>query len=157
MVQGYYTLEEAANILSMPEDKLSQMAQKREIRAFADRGTWRFRTQDVEEMARRMGQGSDAEVQMGEAQPKKRTSKVDKPSSKVDVKKPSSKVDVPAGGDIIGFKDESPPIPVEPDEPVAAPKKRTTGTKDKQSPSEENLFEFELSSEGSMDLDLDSE
>ena len=59
MVQGYYTLEEAARILKMSPEKLSHMAQKREVRAFADRGTWRFRTQDVEEMARRQGQASD--------------------------------------------------------------------------------------------------
>src|SRR5438270_4675902 len=62
MVQGYYTLEEAARILKMTTEDLTQMAQKRQIRAFADRGTWRFRSQDVEEMARRRGQSSD-EVQ----------------------------------------------------------------------------------------------
>src|SRR5437763_11641667 len=65
MVQGYYTLEEAAGILGMPTDKLSHMAQKREVRAFADRGTWRFRTQDVEEMARRQGQASDEVPSLG--------------------------------------------------------------------------------------------
>jgi len=48
MVQGYYTLDEAARILGMDPEKLGHMAQRREIRAFADRGTWRFRTQDVE-------------------------------------------------------------------------------------------------------------
>ncbi|HEV3203846.1 MAG TPA: helix-turn-helix domain-containing protein [Gemmataceae bacterium] len=68
MVQGYYTLEEAARILGMDPEKLGHMAQRREIRAFADRGTWRFRTQDVEELARRSGLGSDPELQLGEAQ-----------------------------------------------------------------------------------------
>jgi excisionase family DNA binding protein len=51
MVQGFYTLEEAANILGIEPDQLNRMAQKREIRAFADRGTWRFRTQDIDELA----------------------------------------------------------------------------------------------------------
>lgn len=55
MVQGFYTLEEASQILKMTTEELNRMAQKREIRAFADRGTWRFRTQDVEELARRRG------------------------------------------------------------------------------------------------------
>lgn len=68
MVQGYYGLDEAAKILGMAPDQLSQMAQRREIRAFADRGTWRFRTQDVEEMARRLGKGSNPELQLGEAE-----------------------------------------------------------------------------------------
>src|SRR5947208_485797 len=69
MVQGYYTLDEAARILKMSPEKLSQMAQKREVRAFADRGTWRFRTQDVEEMARRQGQASDEVPSLGADQP----------------------------------------------------------------------------------------
>src|SRR3954454_15077553 len=66
MVQGFYGLDEAAAILGMPADQLNQMAQKREIRAFADRGTWRFRSQDIDEMARRMGHGSAPELQLGE-------------------------------------------------------------------------------------------
>jgi hypothetical protein len=67
MVQGYYTLDEAAHILGMATEELSQMAQRREVRAFADRGTWRFRTQDIEELARRRGQGSNPDLPLGEA------------------------------------------------------------------------------------------
>jgi hypothetical protein len=67
MVQGYYTLEEAARLLGMAAEELSHMAQRREVRAFADRGTWRFRTQDIEELARRRGQGSNPDLQLGEA------------------------------------------------------------------------------------------
>jgi hypothetical protein len=66
MVQGYYTLEEAAQILSMPADELNQMRERKEIRAFADRGTWRFRTQDIEEIARRRGMASDPELPIRE-------------------------------------------------------------------------------------------
>jgi excisionase family DNA binding protein len=68
MVQGYYTLDEAARILGMDAERLNQMAQRREIRAFADRGTWRFRTQDIEEMARRLGMGSNPDLQLGEVE-----------------------------------------------------------------------------------------
>jgi excisionase family DNA binding protein len=68
MVQGYYTLEEAAQILGMEADKLSHMAQHREIRAFADGRTWRFRIQDVEEMARRLGLGSNPDLTLGETE-----------------------------------------------------------------------------------------
>ncbi len=59
MVQGFYNLDEAAQRLGMSIEELTQMAQRREVRAFADRGTWRFRTQDIEEMARQRGLGSD--------------------------------------------------------------------------------------------------
>jgi excisionase family DNA binding protein len=58
MTQGFYTLEEAANLLGMAPDDLNRMAQRREIRAFADRGTWRFRTQDIDEMAQKQGAAS---------------------------------------------------------------------------------------------------
>jgi len=67
MVQGYYTLEEASRILGIDAEELSQKAQKREVRAFADRGTWRFRTQDIEELARQRGMSSTPELQLGEA------------------------------------------------------------------------------------------
>lgn len=67
MVQGFYSLDEAARVLGVAPDELNQMAQRREIRAFADRGTWRFRTQDVEELARRRGAGSNPDLQLGDA------------------------------------------------------------------------------------------
>lgn len=67
MVQGYYTLEEAARVLGMATEELSHMAQRREVRAFADRGTWRFRTQDIDELSRRRGQGSSPDLPLGEA------------------------------------------------------------------------------------------
>jgi hypothetical protein len=51
----------------MTPEEVNQMAQKREIRAFADRGTWRFRTQDVEEKARQLGRGSSPDLQLGDA------------------------------------------------------------------------------------------
>ncbi len=78
MVQGYYTLEEAAQILKMSTEELTQMAQKRQIRAFADRGTWRFRSQDVEEMARRRGQSSDELPGLGATAGESRPAKTEK-------------------------------------------------------------------------------
>src|SRR5207253_501297 len=81
MVQGYYTLEEAAKLLSMPTEELKQMAQRKEIRSFQDRGTLRFRAQDVEELGRRRGAGSDPDLVIGEAPP---------PTPRVGPKSPSS-------------------------------------------------------------------
>src|SRR5262245_61849377 len=81
MVQGYYTLEEAARILGLATEELNQMRERHEVRAFADRGTWRFRTQDIEEMARRRGLGSSPELPLGEA-PKPRPH--DSPAPKSD-------------------------------------------------------------------------
>ncbi|MDR3620362.1 MAG: helix-turn-helix domain-containing protein [Paludisphaera borealis] len=62
----FYTLEEAARVLGMSPDELTEKAQQRDIRAFLDGGTWRFRVVDVDELARRRGLGSDAELRLSD-------------------------------------------------------------------------------------------
>jgi hypothetical protein len=62
----FYTLEEAARVLGMSPEDLKAEAQKRQVRAFLDGGTWRFRVGDVDELARRRGMGSDAELQLSD-------------------------------------------------------------------------------------------
>jgi hypothetical protein len=62
----FYTLEEAARVLGMSSDELKSKAQHREIRAFLDGGSWRFRVVDIDEMARRRGLGSDAELHLSD-------------------------------------------------------------------------------------------
>src|SRR5512135_2796054 len=59
----FFTLEEAARVLGMDPEELKTKAQHREVRAFLDRGSWRFRVVDIDELARRRGVGSDAELQ----------------------------------------------------------------------------------------------
>ena len=93
MVQGYYTLEESAAILGMSPEALKQLARKGEIRSFQDRGTWRFRIQDIQEMVRRSGKGSDPELPLGEALKPKPT---DSPAPR----SPSPKK---KGDDVFGF------------------------------------------------------
>ncbi|MDG3003298.1 helix-turn-helix domain-containing protein [Paludisphaera mucosa] len=62
----FYTLEEAARVLGMSPEELKAKAQQREVRAFLDGGTWRFRVVDVDELARRHGLGSDAELRLSD-------------------------------------------------------------------------------------------
>ncbi|HMP02935.1 MAG TPA: helix-turn-helix domain-containing protein, partial [Gemmatales bacterium] len=62
MAQDFCSLEQAAQMLNMSPQDLNAMAQRREVRAFSDRGTWRFRVQDIQELARRMGVSSSIEV-----------------------------------------------------------------------------------------------
>ena len=66
MPQQYYTLEQAAQILRIDSEQLKEMARKKEIRAFQDRSGWRFRSQEIDEMARERGLGSDPELPLGE-------------------------------------------------------------------------------------------
>lgn len=58
----YLTLEEAARQLSMAPDELVRLRERGEIRGFADRGTWKFRSEDVEEFARSRDADSSPEV-----------------------------------------------------------------------------------------------
>lgn len=67
MAQGYYTLDEAANVLAMSVDDLKMMARKGELRSFQDRGTWRFRVQDIQELARQRGLGSEPDLVVGDS------------------------------------------------------------------------------------------
>ncbi|MBV8308906.1 MAG: helix-turn-helix domain-containing protein, partial [Planctomycetaceae bacterium] len=62
----FYTLEEAARVLGMSPEDLKSKAQHREIRAFLDGGSWRFRVVDIDELARRRGLGSDAELPLSD-------------------------------------------------------------------------------------------
>ena len=62
----FYTLEEAARVLGMSPEELKSKAQHREIRAFLDGGSWRFRVIDIDELARRRGLGSDAELRLSD-------------------------------------------------------------------------------------------
>src|SRR5512142_1527661 len=62
----FFTLEEAARILGMHPEELKTKAQHREVRAFLDRGSWRFRVVDIDELARRRGMGSEAELRLSD-------------------------------------------------------------------------------------------
>jgi hypothetical protein len=62
----FYNLEEASRVLGMSSDELKLKAQHREVRAFLDGGTWRFRKPDIEELARRRGMGSDPDLSLSD-------------------------------------------------------------------------------------------
>jgi hypothetical protein len=73
----YYTLEEAAKVLHMRPEELRELAKKKQVRAFQDRGNWRFLAQQIDEMARQRGAGSDAELSLADPRPKKSAVKKD--------------------------------------------------------------------------------
>jgi excisionase family DNA binding protein len=91
MVQGFYTLEEAAQILGMSADELKQLSKRGELRAFQDRGSLRFRTSEVEELARQRGQRSDPDLPLGEAPHPRPTDS------------PAPKASPPPGTDVFDF------------------------------------------------------
>src|SRR3989449_9999196 len=104
MVQGYYTLQEAAQVLGMSPEDLKNMAQRNQIRSFQDRGTWRFRVQDIQELARQRGVTSDPDLPLGE-QPA-RTPQPKSPQPKSGPRSPSPKSPTPkasGSGEVFDF------------------------------------------------------
>src|SRR3990172_4301287 len=62
MAKKYLSLEEAASILRINPDELVRLRERGEIRGFADRGTWKFKSEDVEEFSRSRQADSNPDV-----------------------------------------------------------------------------------------------
>ncbi len=52
MAKKYLNLEEAAGLLDMTTEQLMKIREQGDIRGFADRGSWKFREQDIDEFQR---------------------------------------------------------------------------------------------------------
>jgi hypothetical protein len=70
MAKKYLNLEEAAQSLGMTPEELVRFRERGEIRGFADRGTWKFKSEDVEEFARSRDADSSPEVPILDDSPK---------------------------------------------------------------------------------------
>jgi len=57
MAKMYLTLDEAAADLGIHKDELNRLRERGEVRGFADRGTWKFRPQDLEPLRERLANG----------------------------------------------------------------------------------------------------
>lgn len=58
----YLSLDEAAQHLGLRNDELNRLREQGQVRGFADRGTWKFKVEDVEELARTRQHDSSPEV-----------------------------------------------------------------------------------------------
>jgi len=52
MAKKYLSLEEAASLLGLTVDQVKKAREQNELRGFSDRGSWKFREQDIEEYRR---------------------------------------------------------------------------------------------------------
>jgi excisionase family DNA binding protein len=75
MAKKYLTLEEAAHLLGMGPEELVRFRERGEIRGFADRGTWKFKSEDVEEFARSRDADSSPEVPILDDTPRPKAAK----------------------------------------------------------------------------------
>lgn len=62
MSKKYLSLEEAAAFLGIEPGELNRLRERNEIRAFADRGDWKFKEEDVERLQRSRQADSDPDV-----------------------------------------------------------------------------------------------
>ncbi|MEX2286587.1 MAG: helix-turn-helix domain-containing protein [Planctomycetaceae bacterium] len=62
MAKKYLSLEEAAAALRIKRDDLIRLRERGAIRGFADRGTWKFKSEDVEEYRRQQQPDSSPDV-----------------------------------------------------------------------------------------------
>ena len=64
MAKKYLSLEEAAELLKISPDDLMKLRENGDLRGFADRGSWKFREQDLNEFARSREADSSPDVPM---------------------------------------------------------------------------------------------
>lgn len=64
MAGKYLKIEDAASRLSMSQDDLNELRKTGKLRAFSDRGTWKFKLEDIEEFARSRTADSDPDFSM---------------------------------------------------------------------------------------------
>jgi hypothetical protein len=62
MAKKYIGLEDAAEFLGVQPDELVRIRETGKVRGFADRGTWKFKMDDLEELARRLQADSNPDV-----------------------------------------------------------------------------------------------
>ena len=101
----FYSLEEAARELGISSEELARKAQTREIRAFQDSGSWQFRRNDVEDLARKRGLGSDpdfslSDLDMEAAGPDVHSEDIDLSDFQLGVTTPEPESESGSGGDV---------------------------------------------------------
>lgn len=69
MSKKYLSLEEAAAQIGISTSELNRLREKGAIRAFADRGTWKFKEEEVEKLARSRQADSDPDVPLRSFEP----------------------------------------------------------------------------------------
>ncbi|QDU82752.1 Helix-turn-helix domain protein [Polystyrenella longa] len=69
MANRYLSLEETAELLGITPDELKQIRNRNEIRGYADRGSWKFREDEVNEYRRSQRPDSDPDVPLYQPEP----------------------------------------------------------------------------------------
>lgn len=62
MSKKYLNLDEAAQMLAMAPEELVRLRERGDVRGFADRGTWKFKSEDIESLLRKRQADSSPEL-----------------------------------------------------------------------------------------------
>ena len=84
MAKKYLTLEEAAGLSGISADELKRLREQGDLRGFADRGAWKFKQEDVEELMRRRQTDSDPDVRIFDDEAEEGSSRVAEGSSVIE-------------------------------------------------------------------------
>jgi hypothetical protein len=136
----YYTLEEAAKVLHLPPDELREKAKKKEVRAFQDRGNWRFLAQQIDELARQQGLESDPALQLADGG-----------------KKPAPKADDDRVAVDFSLDDDAVPLGKEKPSDKSGPKSTRSGPKSPNKPSGDSDVRLVMDGGVDFQIDLDSD
>ncbi|SFI01176.1 helix-turn-helix domain-containing protein [Planctomicrobium piriforme] len=99
MTKKYLSLDEAARILGIPQDELVRLREKGDIRGFADRGTWKFKQDDVESLGRRRQADSSPEVPLYDPEKEARRGDLGEQPTVIRRDKPNGNDNLLAGDD----------------------------------------------------------
>ena len=66
MASKYLSIEETIELLGIPQEEITRLREAGDLRGFADRGTWKFRAEDVEEFSRSRQADSSDNVGLGD-------------------------------------------------------------------------------------------
>ncbi len=66
MASKYLSIEETIELLGIPQEEITRLRESGDLRGFADRGTWKFRAEDVEEFSRSRQADSSDNVGLGD-------------------------------------------------------------------------------------------
>jgi excisionase family DNA binding protein len=77
MAQKYYNSKDAAKVLGVSDDEVKQMLDRKELRGFRDGADWKFKSEDIDQLAKQRGPGKASEgddvllseVELGQSDP----------------------------------------------------------------------------------------
>ena len=66
MAQKYYNSKDVAQVLGVSEEEVKQMLERKELHGYRDGADWKFKSEDIDQMAKQRAQGKAPEAEEGD-------------------------------------------------------------------------------------------